>query len=283
MSWSIFSVVTGAFVLRGLFLGFVGVISKVVGIILAYYITFNFRTPVAEFIATQTTLTIPITVLPIISSILLFFGTLIITGFAINLMCKLLATLAPPLKPLFSNGSITAKLFGAITNGAIGALLVLLGIWGYDKATEADPNRDTLHKLAHTVGTTVFTFATEGNNVNITSAFTKKNNDTQNNTHAVTTRTIKGTAHIVSEEDPTKTVSIETMTQMLSEIAEKQNLNVDDNVLFETGKIQALIKHSAIKDMALEHMKNNPEAMLKLMQNPDIKPILESIEKQQTQ
>jgi hypothetical protein len=273
------------FALRGLFLGFVGVVSRVTGIILAYYMAYNYREVTTSFLTSffaegsNNSLTL---ILPIVSSLLLFFGTMIITGLIVSTAFKSLAAIIPALKSFAENKSISGKLLGAITNGTIGAIIVLIGIWGYGFAIGNTIDQTPDNKLqiaANTVGD--FLFADLKNNPNLRIQTTTQSSS-NNNYSSRSSKTIieHGSAIIVSEDNPEKTLSINTVREIIDNNLQSDETNAAQLNLLNNSTVEKIMNNPELQSMALEHMQNNPEQIQAILENPKLKEFLEQLNSQ---
>lgn len=274
------------FAVRGMFLGFTGVVGKLIGFLLAYIIAFSFRNQLAVFISENTSISLPVTALQIAAGLVLFFGTLFLTGFLISMLFKSLGKVIPGFNKLVDKDSLGGKITGATLNGLIGAAIVLIGIWGYGKFANTSNPDDKLQNIANRFGDTLFSVVKNNADIGIQSfssyssssySLSTQSTSTDANTDkkksSVTTST--GSAFIVSSSNPEKTISIEN----IQEIIESSGIELDTNSVDINNEenMQNLLNNPEIRDKALQYLQDNPQKIQEVLSNPQLKQLLETL------
>ena len=264
------------FAVRGMFLGFTGVISKLISLFLAYVVAFSFRYQLAVFLSENTSITLPITALQIVSGVILFFGTLFLSGFVISWLFKSLGNVIPGFNSLLDKDSLGGKITGATVNGLIGAAIVLIGIWGYGKFSSSYNPDDTLHKVANRFGDTLFSVVANNADVGISSFSTSQSTSTYVKTDSKkgTATTSTGSAFIVSSSNPEKSLSIESIREVVeSSGIDPNSLPIDTN----SENMQALMNNTEVREKALEYLQENPQKIQEALNNPQLRQLLEQL------
>lgn len=161
MTTSILFIVVVFFSIRGFFLGFSGVVARLMGVILGYMIAFSYRQPLATFLSENTSSNLSPIILQVITGAALFFATLFIAGLLITTLFNLAAKLIPVLQNLLQQQSPGSRVFGAGINGLIGASLVLIALWGYGLMTNSNDKPDPLQGIANRFGDTLLSYANQ--------------------------------------------------------------------------------------------------------------------------
>lgn len=272
------------FAVRGMFLGFSGVIARLVGFALGYLVAYHFRNPLAAYITSHSDIALPPIALQMISGLVLFIATMLISSALIKSLFKLLGKLLPGFNFLGSKDSTGSRLAGATVNGLIAAAVVLMGIWGYGKLSGKLNPEDELQLFANRFGDTVFTMVNDHTELDIQSFSTTRSYQhrvsSSQNSPAVTTRTTTGTAYIVSSDNPQKQLSIEQIREVIETNSDQLGSLVanPDN----STQLQELINNSELRDMALRQLQNNPEQFQQLLNNPQLQKMLEQFQTQTT-
>jgi uncharacterized membrane protein required for colicin V production len=285
MASSILFIVVLFFALRGFFLGFSGVIARVSGFILGYYIAYSFRDPVARLITESATVNIQPIVLQVISGTALFFTTFFITGLLVTALFKLLTKLIPALKNLFEKNSTSSRVIGATTNGFIGVAIVLIGLWGYALATDSKQPPDKLQQAANIFGDKLLAIAGSLSGIKNNSApgwFNKQSKTTTAPT-ASSPQTTRGSAEISSTADPQRQMKIETITELVNQQTGSANTGIDLQKLLNNEKLQELLKDPAMRKMAMDKLNDSPEKMMEALNNPRFRELLDKLNSSPTQ
>jgi hypothetical protein len=271
------------FAVRGMFLGLTGVIGRFIGFILAYIAAYSFRHQLAAFVSTNTSITLPTTILEVICGIALFVVTMFITGLIIKAAFKLIGKVIPGFTAIADQDSWGGKITGATLNGLIGAAIVLIGIWGYGKVTgKIDPN-DELQQFANSFGDKAFNFVSDNTDLSIQSFSSSSFSSSSITTSSKPTSsrpsksvsTSNGSATIVSSSNPEKSLSIESIRQIIEEVQPSED---GSGVSFSSSQIQGLLENSEIRDQALQMLQDNPEQLEKVMNNPKLMELLEKFQ-----
>ncbi|KKK46722.1 hypothetical protein LCGC14_3162390, partial [marine sediment metagenome] len=101
------------FAMRGMFLGFSGVIGRLVGFGLGYYVAYSYRSQLAEFISNNTQISLPAIVIQMMSGLVLFMATLFVSGLLINALFKMIGKIIPGFKAIMDKESLGGKITGA--------------------------------------------------------------------------------------------------------------------------------------------------------------------------
>lgn len=275
MAESVLILAVLVFAVRGMFLGFVGVISRVVGIALAYYLTYSYRERVTQYVIENTQFDIAPIVLQIGSGLCLFFGTVIMTGFVISLAARVLSKISPSIKALLDNEAPGSRILGAVSNSLVGAAMVLLGIWAYDLIAQKPTNDSELHSVAKTFGETILTLV--DTNTVFSDKALKQTDEDSFSSNAKETSNKSGTAYIISEENPDKKFAIEKGDADATEMAKphKSPTQQEQSKLFSNDKVQDLLNNPRLKSIITKQIEENPEQIEKILTNPLIKELLE--------
>ena len=117
MASSLLFIAILVFAVRGFFLGFVGVITKVVGLVLGYIIALSFRAKLAAWVISNTTINLPSVVIEVGCGAALFFSVFFSSGLIISACAGLIKKTIPVFKPILENDSTTGRITGALSNG----------------------------------------------------------------------------------------------------------------------------------------------------------------------
>lgn len=143
------------FSIRGFFMGFPRVVARLLGFISAYIVSFSWRQPLAERLFEQQVVDVSPLILQVATGATLFFITLFLVTIIVTGVFKLAAKAIPGLSELVDKNAPGSRVFGAGTNGMIGAAVVLLGLWGYNLFTDRAPDSQLDH-IAHNLGNNLF-------------------------------------------------------------------------------------------------------------------------------
>lgn len=262
MASSILFGVAFAFAVRGLQLGLVGVISRSSGVLLGYYLGFSYRAGAAEVVAARTGTDLPPLVLQAICGGVIFFTTLFLVAQCVSSIFKLLALVIPPVKTLIDNKSWPGKIAGSITNAVIGAIIVLLGLWGYDQVSKKPLPTTELQVFANDFGNAIF-FPESSS----TSFISTKSSDTIESIFS------RGTATISSESDPEKTLSIESIREIFQTSPNSQFETIDPAKLMDSEQLQTLLEDPKIRQLVMDQLQENPEQLKDILNNPTLRDI----------
>lgn len=306
MAGSLLIVIVLIFALRGFFLGISGVIGRLTGFILGYYISYQFQSSLAIFINTQLGLDLPILVLKILSGLLLFFGTMYLSSLAINTAFKLLSQIIPPIKAILDKNSMASKVIGATINASLATVVTLLLIWGVDQFRQSTPDELT-HQVAQHVGNTLIgslntddwsiekfsQFSTNTLNAStittMTQVFSQRSTPSPsiitapNNTLSTSKKSNhKGSATITSMADPAKTLSIDTTREVIEQVLENNPQATQQ--LLQSPQIQAILNDPQLRDSAMQELQNNLNSgqfstgqLQQLLNNPQLRELLEQL------
>lgn len=283
------------FAARGYFLSLPGVIARLCGLVSGYVVAFSLRNDLARLLASQTQTDLPPLVLKAISSAMLFFGTLLIVSFVINSLFKLIARLVPLLRGIFQKEAVGSRISGAVVNSAIGAALVLVGLWVYGFTFAKNTPPDDLQRFANRFGDSLFALtrrlledeqqaSTPASQPGQSSLFaglpgavsTLVDADSSSPEAVAEVATIKGTAEIRSVENPEKHLYIERYQQASPETpkpvrrtASTATDQADTSATKQAPNVASMLNQVANLE-SLEAVLNNPE-LRKLAEDPAIR------------
>jgi len=266
MVWTIFFLVIALFALRGLFVGFTGIIARLSGLLLGYLSILYYQPVAAEFIASLLAPTASSTVIGLLSTSGLFITVYFTISTLIQLAANGLGIVIPWLKPLLSKRSVSSAIAGLTVNAGVGGLLFLVGLWAYGMLVESPKENNALYMAADYVGGHIMktedisTVATLNRLLDNSALSSEKTSTPAITQPSASTQTSIGTATIISEENPGKRLSLlqryspEQLTEIISDptINEKL-LNDISNNPDAIKKVEALIN-------------SNPELIKTLMQ-----------------
>jgi len=201
------------FALRGYFLGFVPLLSRLLGYGATYYLSYRYGDVLAVYIAANTGLNLGPIALRIGSSLLLFFTSMFVSAIVLSMVFKLLIKLVPPLKMLFQRGTVGSGLLGASGNAVVAAIFVLTGIWAYQLVAPSNSVGQPLNSAASRVGTSVNALLTRHSGTDLPRLL-RDNGLLQQSAPATATAPFAapsskpGSAVIVSSRDPNKRLSL---------------------------------------------------------------------------
>ncbi len=273
------------FAVRGMFLGFSGVIGRLLGFAAGYFVAYSYRVEVAEFITQNTSISLPAIALQMMSGLGLFIVTMFVTGLLVSAIFKLLGSTIPLFKAIVDNDSLGGKVAGASLNGAIAAAIVLLGIWGFGQATNQPPSNDPLYQIANQFGDKVYGLIADGEDFNLQGfshsfSQTISNGQVTSSTSSTTSYSNTGTAVI---SNGGKTLSIESVREVLEQ-ANQHSGDLDTAQLLNNPQLQNLINNPELRDMALKQLENNPEQLQdiqqQIMNNPQLLELMQRLQKQ---
>ncbi len=274
------------FAVRGMFLGFSGVIGRLLGFAAGYFVAYSYRLQLAEFITQNTSISLPSIALHMMSGLGLFIVTMFITGLAVSALFKLLGSVLAVFKAIVENDSLGGKVAGATLNGAIAAVVVLLGIWGFGQATNQQNHNDPLHQIANQFGDTVFGMITGNENLDFQSfnhsfSQTISNGQVVSSSSSSSSYSSSGSAVI---SDGSKTLSIESVREVL-EKAEQNPGALDSAEILNHPQLQNMINNPELREMALKQLENNPEQLQQIQQqimnNPKLLEIMQRLQSQE--
>lgn len=272
------------FALRGMSLGFSGVIGRLLGFPLGYLAAYNYRAQLAEFITLNTGISLPSIALQMMSGLGLFIVTMFITGLVVSALFKLLGTVIPIFKAIADNNSVGGKVAGATLNGAIATAIVLLGIWGFGQVTHQQDSNDPLQQIANQFGDKVFGMIANGDDLNA-QRFSQSFSQTTSNGQVISSSSASysniGSAVIT---DGSKIFSIDSVREMLQQAGQNANgINTAEPV--NNPQLQNLINNPELRDMVLQQLKNSPEQLQNIQQqlinNPQLLELMQRLQSQQ--
>ena len=277
------------FAVRGMFLGFAGVIGRVAGIVCGYWAAYSYRHQLAEFVASQASISIPGIVIEAVSGFALFFGGMIAGSLVVAGLFKSIAGAVPGLKVLANKGSLPSKCAGAVTNSALAVAIVLSGIWGYGLASGNFDHSDPLQQHAKRFGESVFSIVQkysdlsladlDSNSLQLKNLLAPAANSTQPPAleRSPQSSSVRGSAVIRSESNPKKTLSINSTTHIISE-AEDNNQQPQQLV---SGTIATMLNHQELLGKAQQQLEENPELLQQILNTPQLKTLLEFLQRDQ--
>ena len=277
------------FAVRGMFLGFAEVIGRVAGIVCGYWAAYSYRHQLAEFVASQASISIPGIVIEAVSGFALFFGGMIAGSLVVAGLFKGIAGAVPGLKVLANKGSLPSKCAGAVTNSALAVAIVLSGIWGYGLASGNFDHSDPLQQHAKRFGESVFSIVQkysdlsladlDSNSLQLKNLLAPAANSTQPPAleRSPQSSSVRGSAVIRSESNPKKTLSINSTTHIISE-AEDNNQQPQQLV---SGTIATMLNHQELLGKAQQQLEENPELLQQILNTPQLKTLLEFLQRDQ--
>lgn len=297
------------FAARGYFLSLPGVFARLIGLVSAYVVAFSFRQDVASIFISRAHSDVHPLLVQVISSAVLFFGTLFLVSLVIIGCFKLIARLVPLLRPVFAADQIGSRIGGATLNAGLGAALVLAGIWLYGLVLGSGAQPDQLQRFANRVGDAVFTLTLDlladdapDNTAPTTADSTTRVQQLATRFGAASptptptpvtddTATEWGTAEIRSSDNPDKHVFIERRhaaeQQPPAPLSDTERaLPVLEN-LPELEELQPLLNNEALRKMAadpelmqkaLDMLQSNPELLKNATDNPQLRALLENLQ-----
>ena len=277
------------FAVRGMFLGFAGVIGRVAGIVCGYWAAYSYRHQLAEFVASQASISIPGIVIEAVSGFALFFGGMIAGSLVVAGLFKSIAGAVPGLKVLANKGSLPSKCAGAVTNSALAVAIVLSGIWGYGLASGNFDHSDPLQQHAKRFGESVFSIVQkysdlsladlDSNSLQLKNLLAPAANSTQPPAleRSPQSSSVRGSAVIRSESNPEKTLSINSTTHIISE-AEDNNQQPQQ---LASGTIATMLNHQELLGKAQQQLEENPELLQQILNTPQLKTLLEFLQRDQ--
>lgn len=284
------------FAARGYFLGLAGVFARVLGLLCGYFVGFSYRSDLANIIAARSDSGAHPIVLQMISGALLFFGTMFLVSFAVIGLFRLLAKLLPFFRAILTKEAMASRVAGATLNAVIAAMLVLSGLYIYGLTLGKNQPPDDLQRLANRFGLTMVNLAqsiiaeedrptkdsiTEGSMSLISSALDSAGNLNRadsSTTPQSTNKRAKGTAEIISMEDPQHRVLIEKVREVFNDQSGDQELDLQS--LLHDEDLKDLANNPQLRDQAMEYLQSNPEKMLEVLNNPKFRELLEQWESQ---
>ncbi|MEE8056463.1 MAG: CvpA family protein [Pseudomonadales bacterium] len=278
---SLLFIVVVFFSIRGFFRGFPGVVARLLGFILGYVMATVYRNSLATFIAERTTIDLPPQVLQIASSAILFFATLFSVGLIVTGIFSLLTKIIPASQGLLDGKSTISRIFGALSNGFIGAAMVLIALWGYGLVSNNTEPPDTLQTIANTFGDSMLSLVSKTadliTNNSDNSPARKKYPSHTTTAHQSPVIVETGSAEIISASNPDKRISIKTITKLVEQLNPRTDTATDLDQRLKSEKVQDLLSDPAIRKMALEQLKNNPDQIMEALNNPKFRELLEQM------
>lgn len=306
------------FAARGYFLSLPGVIARLCGLVCGYIMAFSLRADLGKLLASQIQTGLPPLAWQAISSAVLFFGTLLLVSFVINSLFKLLARLIPVFRGIFHKEAMGSRISGAVVNSALGASLVLIGLWVYGFTVAKNTPPDGLQRFANRFGDSLFTLTRqllEGEqHASTASVLSAQQAGTQSSPASATylvaapeptaaIQTIKGTAEIRSVEHPEKRVYIERHQQVYPEpmatstggkpdadgasqgstvasmLTQAAGMDSIEAVL-NNPELRKLAEDPAIRDQAMELLQSNPDIVRQVLNSPNLQQLLNQLQTQ---
>ena len=272
------------FALRGMSLGFSGVIGRLLGFPLGYLAAYNYRAQLAEFITLNTGISLPSIALQTMSGLGLFIVTMFITGLVVSTLFKLLGTVIPIFQAIADNNSVGGKVAGATLNGAIAAAIVLLGIWGFGQVTHQQDSNDPLQQIANQFGDKVFGMIANSDDLNA-QRFSQSFSQTTSNGQVISSSsTSYSNIGSVVITDGSKTFSIDSVREMLQQAGQNAN-GINTAEPANNPQLQNLINNPELRDMVLKQLKNSPEQLQniqqQLIENPQLLELMQRLQSQQ--
>lgn len=265
------------FAVRGMFLGFSGVIGRLIGFGLGYIVAYVYRQPFAALIEHNLSSGLPPMVLQVVAGLVLFVVTMFASTLAINTLFTVIGKIIPGFHLIGDKESVGGRVAGAAANGLIAAAIVLMGVWGYGKIT-GHSSSDPLQQFANRFGDKVFSLVSDNADLDMSdfniqsfsSTSVKTITHKPANSSAPVTTTSSGSAYIVSSSDPAKSLSIETIRQVI-----EQNSDALNGELANNQTLQSLLNNQDIRDSALQQLQQNPEQLQQLLNNPKLQQLLQ--------
>lgn len=216
------------FATRGYFLSLPGVIARLIGLLCAYFVAFGFRAELASMLATKSHSDMHPMLLQAVSGAVLFFGTLFFVSLTILGLFKLTTRLIPALRPVLSREALGSRIGGATLNGAVGAVLVLAGLWVYGFTLGKNTEPDGLQQFANQFGDRAFA---------LTRQLLESDRDESRRQTVAASRTIaRGTQAGAIEQDTIVTAEEEDVAELVTPIirgtAEIRSVDNPDKHLF---------------------------------------------------
>lgn len=272
MATSLLILAVLVFTFRGFFLGFVGVIGKLCGLVLAYLIAIIYRSQLAEWVIDASAIDLPAWVVEVGCGAALFFLVLFLTSFIITHCAKLLGRILPPLEPILNNQSTAGRIAGALSNGCIGAAIVLLGIWIYGSTTKSVVHPPQLQQVANQVGLAALSMLDDETRFSLPDLtnITSTNSLSSKPVTTPSTNTITGRAVISSDSNPQRQLVLQT-TDTIAQPA----IDQPGNKLMEllgNEQVRELIKNPQIQQLVSEQLAKNPEQFNQLTEQSGINP-----------
>ncbi len=254
MASSILFIAVLFFSVRGFFLAFPGVVARLSGFILGYFIAYSYRAPLAKLIDEKTNADLAPMIFQVLSGAILFFTTMFLVGLIVSGIFSLLTKIVPLSKGLLDSKSTSSRLFGAIFNGCIGASMVLIALWGYNifSGNNSEPP-DTLHKIAYVFGDSVLALAIEvagAENINLDSIT------------AITT-------------SKTMTTATASTTTGSAEIFNSSSIDLQN--ILKRDTVQGLLNDPVLREQLMQQLNDNPEQMMKALNNPEFRQLMEQL------
>ena len=259
---------------RGFFLGLPAVIARFLGLICAYFIAFSYRSDLAAVLAAKSDGKMHPLILQIASGAILFFGTMFLVSLIVVGLLKLLAKIMPPLAGVLSKEATGGRIGGAILNGAIGAMIVLAGLWIYGLTLGKNQAPDNLQRVANRFGDTLVVVARQ--------ILTRDSNTTPQQASSLRpsqSKTDTGTAEIFSNDNPEKRLFIQQIRDAFS--TDSDSASIDLPALLENDQIEELINDPAVREKAMEYIEANPQQMMEALNNPKFRELMEQMEARQ--
>ncbi len=315
MATSLLTVLVLIFCLRGLFLGLNGVIGRIVGIVLGYYLAYSYRDQLAGVLRNNLELDIPIVGFQVISGLLIFVVTLFVTGLVVNLALSMLGGLIPPLRTLTDKDNMSSKVAGAIVNGCLGVAIGLLAIWGYGMLSGKPLKGDLVTDTANRFGNFIFsTIESSGsfslNNFSLNPLSLNNlslNNVSQHNpgqsgsTPTISLSQLQSLSQLLntnklqttdsesgseSNTRPAPTSSSRGTAVIVSASDPTRRLSIETvrdiiedkletNDQLAPSELQQLIANPEASQQALQQMQNSPQQVQAILNNPQLRELME--------
>ncbi len=278
MAWSILILALLIFAVRGYFLALPGVAARVTGIVAGYLTAFHYRGQLGQWLGSELGGQYHPLALEAIAGVGLFFGTLLACSLVIQLGCRLLATLIPPLNPLLNRQRLPSRLAGALANGGVAVALVLIGLWGYGLVALPPPS--PLQQSADRFGQLLFDGALQ-----------QYQHIRYRQTTTVSKQRVaspppqagsKGTA-IISSASKTLRIEVDhhdhsepALTPPAAETTEPFALALPTSTLQQ--QMPALLADKELRSIAESFVKENPEAVQNALNNPQVRQLLKQLQ-----
>lgn len=285
------------FSIRGFFLGFPRVIARLLGFICGYIVSLSGRQPLANLLLEKQLVEISPLILQVLASAVLFFGTLFLVTVLVTSLFKLTAKVIPGLSELVDKDSPGSRVFGAGTNGFIGAAIVLLGLWGYNLFTDKAPSSQLDH-IANNLGANLLSFASSAISTKPTN--TPQTRPSNKVAPVTVNRPIEDTQGSIQERLSSMLGAInqsEEFDAPINKLNGNLNNNTNDNndimsslnstelnstelnstelnKLLDNPDIKQLMSDPALRKMALENMQDNPQQLMDALNNPALRDLL---------
>lgn len=256
------------FAFRGYFLGLPGAIARMIGVISAYFVAFSYRGQLATSLASNTDGGMHPIVLTAASSAILFFGTLFLVSFVLTNLFRVLARLIKPLRGILDKEALGSRIAGSLFNGAIGATLVLMGLWAYGMTLGKNQPADDLQRFANRFGDTLINYSQSWfDDESPPGKPSEKRVDREPETEVR-----RSTAEIVSTENPNRRLYLEKLQAVV------QSSEQDPADWFSREQIAEMVNDPELRRQVKDYIESNPDAVVKALNNPKVRALLDQME-----